>query len=161
VKLWDLKIQKQFEKRFWLRRLRMSQFQLFDGVKLTTEISLTDGGIAPIDSIRAIVEVLKDGEAYMVEIFGNWVKYDDRGNFIPAIKEEKGAFMETLGVEIVYPHYLVLTVPARETMGARAYLESLLDSLSAENLIEVRDFAEFLTQKQKKSTTIKSSTPKI
>jgi hypothetical protein len=127
----------------------MSKFQLFDGVKLTEEISLMDGGISPIDSIGAIVEVLKDGEAYMVELFGNWVKYDDRGNFIPAIKEENGAFMETIGVEIVRPHQLVLTVPARETMGSRSYLESLLDDLSDENLVEVRDFAEFLTNKQK------------
>ena len=62
------------------------------------------------------MEVLKDGEAYLVELFGDWVKYDEQGNFISATQAEKGAFMETIGVEIVSPHQLILTVPAKETM---------------------------------------------
>lgn len=95
----------------------MSQFQLFDGVKLTEEISLTDGGVATVGTSGAIVEVLKDGEAYLVELFGGWVKYDEQGNFLPASEDEEEAFMETIGVELVYPHQLVLTVPARQTMG--------------------------------------------
>jgi hypothetical protein len=95
----------------------MSQFQLFDGVKLTEEISLTDGGIATVGTSGAIVEVLKDGEAYLVELFGGWVKYDERGDFVPASSDEVGAFMETIGVELVYPQQLVLTVSARDTMA--------------------------------------------
>ena len=98
----------------------MSKFQLFDGVKLTEDIPLTDGRIAPIGTVGAIVEVLKDGEAYLVELFGDWVKYDEQGNFVSATQTEKGAFMETIGVEIVYPHQLVLAVPARETMKVLA-----------------------------------------
>jgi hypothetical protein len=82
----------------------MSQFQLFDGVKLTEEISLTDGGVATVGTSGAIVEVLKDGEAYLVELFGGWVKYDEQGNFLPASSDEEEAFMETIGVELVYPH---------------------------------------------------------
>jgi hypothetical protein len=98
----------------------MSKFQLFDGVKLTEDILLTDGGIAPISTVGVIVEVLKDGEAYLVELFGDWVKYDEQGNFVSATQTEQGAFMETIGVEIVYPHQLLLTVSAKETMEVLA-----------------------------------------
>jgi hypothetical protein len=94
----------------------MSKFQLFDSVKLTEDIPLTDGGIAPIHTVGAIVEVLKNGEAYLVELFGDWVKYDEQGNFVSATQTDKGEFMETIGVEIVYPHQLVLAAPAQETM---------------------------------------------
>lgn len=94
----------------------MRKFQLFDGVKLAEPIPLTDGGTAPIGTVGAIVEVLKDGEAYLVELFGGWVKYDEQGNFVWATQAEKGVFMETIGVEIVFPHQLVLTAPAKETM---------------------------------------------
>ena len=61
----------------------MSQFQLFDGVQLTEDITLTDGGIALKGTEGAIVEVLNNGEAYIVELFGGWVKYDSEGNFTP------------------------------------------------------------------------------
>ncbi|MCL1475794.1 DUF2281 domain-containing protein [Argonema antarcticum] len=129
----------------------MMIFQLFDGVKLTEEIPLTDGGIAPIGTVGAIVEVLNNGEVYIVELFGGWVKYDDAENFVPATQDEEGAFMESIGVETVYPNQLILTVPARETMGIRAHLAAVLDELPDELLAEVRDFAEFLQQKQQKS----------
>ncbi|ACK65254.1 conserved hypothetical protein [Rippkaea orientalis PCC 8801] len=98
----------------------MSKFQLFDGVKLTENIPLTDGGIAPIGTVGAIVEILKNGEAYLVEFFGDWVKYNDQENFVSATQTEKGAFMETIGVEIVYPHQLILIVPAKEMMKVKA-----------------------------------------
>jgi hypothetical protein len=94
----------------------MSKFQLFDSVKLTKDILLTDGGIAPIHTVGSIVEVLKNGEAYLVELFGDWVKYDEQGNFVSATQTDKGEFMETIGVEIVYPHQLVLAIPGKETM---------------------------------------------
>lgn len=97
----------------------MSKFQLFDGVKLTKDIPLTEGGIASIGTVGAIVEILKDGEAYIVELFGDWVKYDEQGHFVLATQAEKGSFLETIGVEVVYPHQLVLTVPAKETIKVR------------------------------------------
>lgn len=126
----------------------MTRFQLFDGVKLTEEISLTDGGVAHADTVGAIVEVLGDGKAYLVELFGNWVKYDENGDFMPANQDESGSFMETIGVETVYPHQLILTIPARETMGVREHLTIVLDDLSDDLVSEVRDFAEFLQQRQ-------------
>ena len=126
----------------------MTRFQLFDGVKLTEEISLTDGGVAHADTVGAIVEVLGNGKAYLVELFGNWVKYDENGDFMPANQDESGSFMETIGVETVYPHQLILTIPARETMGVREHLTTVLDNLSDDLVAEVRDFAEFLQQRQ-------------
>lgn len=126
----------------------MTQFQLFDGVKLTEEITLTDGGVAAVGTVGTIVEVFKEGEAYLVELFGDWVKYDRQGNFVPASQDEEGSFMETIGVETVYPHQLALTIPVRETMGVREHLAVVLENLSDDLVTEVRDFAEFLQQKQ-------------
>lgn len=124
------------------------QFQLFDSVKLTEEIPLTDGGTAAVGTVGAIVEVFNDGKAYMVELFGGWVKYDEQENFVPASQSEKGSFMETIGVETVYPQQLQLVKPASETVGVRAQLLSVLDDLPEDLLAEVKNFADFLRQKQ-------------
>jgi hypothetical protein len=86
----------------------MTQFQLFDSVNLNQSIVLENGETAPEGTPGAIVEVFKDGEAFMVELFGGWVKTDEDGDFVCAVPEESGAFMETLGVETVYPHQLTL-----------------------------------------------------
>ena len=131
----------------------MTRFQLFDGIKLTEAIPLTDGGVAPAGITGAIVEVLGEGKAYIGELFGDWVKYDENGDFIPATQDEPGSFMETIGVETVYPHQLILTIPARETMGVREHLTAVLDNLSDDLVAEVRDFAEFLQQKQQKQVS--------
>lgn len=131
----------------------MTQFQLFDGVKLTEDITLTDGGVAQAGTTGTIVEVFAEGKAYIVELFGGWVKYDENQDFIPATQDEPGSFMETIGVETVYPHQLVLTIPARETMGVREHLTAVLDNLSDDLVAEVRDFAEFLQQKQQKQVS--------
>ena len=53
-----------------------TKYKLFDSVKLTEAIPLTDGGMAEAGTVGAIVEVLEEGEAYLVEFFGGWVKYD-------------------------------------------------------------------------------------
>ncbi|OIP69060.1 MAG: hypothetical protein AUK43_13960 [Oscillatoriales cyanobacterium CG2_30_40_61] len=126
----------------------MSKFKLFDAVHLTETIPLTDGGVASIGTVGTIVEVLKAGEAYIVELFGNWVKYDHEGNFIPAKSEELEAFMETIGVEIVNPEQIILTASADQLLSAREQLTLVLDDLSEDLILEVRDFAEFLQQKQ-------------
>lgn len=125
------------------------KFQLFDSVKLKEAVTLTDGGIAPEGSSGAIVEVFNNGEAYMVELFGGWVKYDAAENFVPAKREEAESFLETIGVETVYPQQLQLVKPAQETVGVRARLAAVLDDLSEDLLAEVQDFAEFLRQKQR------------
>ena len=127
-------------------------FNLFDLVKLTESIPLTDGGRAEVGTVGAIVEVFNGGEAYLIELFGDWVKYDEQENFVPASPTVIGAFRESIGVETVYPHQLKLVRPARETVSIRAHLLSLLDNLSTENLSEVRDFAEFLSQKQQQAS---------
>lgn len=129
----------------------MTQFQLFDNVKLTENISLSDGGIAPQETKGIIVEVFNHGEAYLVELFGDWVKYDSEGNFITANKEEKDAFMQTLGVETVCQHQMILTVSAREIMGVKEHLNALLETLPDNLILQVRDFAESLQQKQQLS----------
>jgi len=126
----------------------MTQFQLFDNVKLTENITLSDGGFAPQETRGTIVEVFNNGEAYLVELFGDWVKYDAEGNFITANKNEKDAFMQTLGVETVYEHQMSLTVSAREIMGVKEHLNALLETLPDNLVLQVRDFAEFLQQRQ-------------
>lgn len=121
---------------------------LFDTVKLTEAIPLIDGGIAEVGTVGAIVEVFNQGEAYLVELFGDsWVKYDEQENFVAALPQVRGAFREPLGVETVYPYQLELTQPARETVSVRAHLFSLLEKLSEEKLTQVRDFAESLLKK--------------
>ncbi len=72
------------------------------------------------------------------------VKAEIGGDFVRANQDEPSAFMETLGVETIYPHQLQLLKSAREAMGVREHLTAVLDSLSDELVAEVRDFAEFL-----------------
>ena len=129
----------------------MSQFQLFDSVKLKEAIPLSEGGLAPEGTPGAIVEVFKNGEAYMVELFGGWVKAEIEGDFVPVDRDAPDAFMETIGVETVYPQQLRLVKPARETVGVRTQLLAIMDELPDNTLEEVKNFAEFLQQKQHKS----------
>ena len=126
----------------------MSQFQLFDSVKLKEAIPLSEGDLAPEGTPGAIVEVFKNGEAYMVELFGRWVKAEIEGDFVPVDRDAPDAFMETIGVETVYPQQLRLVKPARETVGVRAQLFALMDELPDNTLEEVKNFAEFLQQKR-------------
>ncbi len=128
----------------------MSQFQLFDSVKLIEPIPLPEGKTAPEETIGSIVEVFNDGEAFLVELFGNWVKYNEQGGFIPAAPEEPEAFMETIGVETVYPNQIILAASARGMMGDRNSLRVLADELPDDLVAEVLDFAEFLKLKQQR-----------
>ena len=128
----------------------MSKFQLLDAINLTEAVALAEGEIAPPQTAGKIVEVFKKGEAYLVELFGGWVKAEVGGDFVAATQDEPGAFMETMGVETVYPHQLQLVKSASEMMGVRERLQSVLDNLSDELVAEVCDFAEFLQEKQQK-----------
>lgn len=129
----------------------MSQFNLFDTVKLKETIPIIDGSTAPEETIGAIVEIFNNGQAYMVELFGGWVKYDDRENFVPSDREDPDSFIESIGVETVYPQQLGLIKPAKSTVGVRAQLLALLDDLTENSIEEVKDFAEFLLSKQRKA----------
>ncbi|MBE9059938.1 DUF2281 domain-containing protein [cf. Phormidesmis sp. LEGE 11477] len=129
----------------------MSQFQLFDSVKLREKIPLEEGGTAPEGCAGSIVEVFNSGEAYMVELFGGWVSDTADGDFAESTREAPGSFMETIGVETLAPSQLRLVTPAREAVGVRAQLLALVDELPENTLEEVRDFAEFLKQKHSKA----------
>ena len=122
----------------------MSQFQLFDSVKLRAETQLEEGRTAPEGCAGSIVEVFNDGEAYMVELFGGWVTDTADGDFAPSTREAPDSFMETLGVETLSPSQLRLVTPAREAVGVRAQLLALVDELPETTLEEVKNFAEFL-----------------
>jgi Domain of unknown function (DUF4926) len=123
-------------------------WNLFDTVKLTEAIPLSDGGIAAVGTVGAIVEVFNEGEAYLVELFGDrWLKYDEQENFIVTLPQVRGAFREPLGVETLYPQQLQLIGLGRETVSVREHLLSLLDKLSEEKLTQVRDFTESLLKK--------------
>jgi hypothetical protein len=86
----------------------MSKFELFDAVSLTEPIALGDGSIAPPETPGAIVEIFKNGEAYLVELFGGWVTAEVGGDFVPATQDEPESFMETIAVETIYSHQLRL-----------------------------------------------------
>ncbi|MBE9141318.1 DUF2281 domain-containing protein [Nodosilinea sp. LEGE 07088] len=128
----------------------MTQFQLLDSVQLLEAVPLVEGDIAPEGTPGAIVEVFNEGAAFLVELFGQWVKYDDTGDFIPAAQDDPDAFMETLGVETVYPHQLKRLAAAREMMGDRSSLRVLASQLPDDLVAEVLDFAEFLKQRQQR-----------
>lgn len=129
----------------------MSQFQLFDSVKLKEPIALDEGSFAPEGTPGAIVEVFNNGEAYLVELFAGWVKADVVGDFVPSDRTDPDSFMETIGVETVYPHQIRLVKPAHETVGVRAQILALMDELPESTLEEIKNFAEFLQQKHQKS----------
>jgi hypothetical protein len=101
-----------------------------------------------------IVEVLGDGEAYMVELFGGWVKADVDGALVPADRTDPEAFMETLGLELLPPHPLRWVKSAVESGGVRSRLLMTLDEMPEAMVTEVADFAEFLRRKQLRRATV-------
>jgi hypothetical protein len=122
----------------------MKSFNLFDTVKTTEAIPLSNGDIAPINTIGVIVEIYNDCEAYEVELFGNWVEYNQEGKLIVSYSNSSNAFVETIAVITLYPQQIIFVKPARETVGIRAQLLGVLDELSEEKLNQVKDFAETL-----------------
>jgi hypothetical protein len=84
----------------------MSKFQMFDSVTLNQDIQLHSGGIAPQGTDGAIVEIFKDGEAYLVELFGGWLKFTPEGEMIETSQDDPEAFRDTLDVETLYPHQI-------------------------------------------------------
>ena len=122
----------------------MKPFNLFDTVKTIEVIPLANGNIAPIDTIGVIVEIYNGGEAYEVELFGDWVEYNQEGELIISYSNSSNAFVETIAVITLYPPQISFVKPARETVGIRAQLLGVLDELSEEKLNQVKDFAETL-----------------
>ncbi|PZV27711.1 MAG: hypothetical protein DCF12_03225 [Snowella sp.] len=122
----------------------MNSFNLFDTVKTIEAIFLANGDIASSDTIGVIVDIYNDGEAYEVELFGNWVEYNQEGKLIVSHSNSFNAFVETIAVITLYPQQINFVKPARETVGIRAQLLGILDELSKEKLNQVKDFAETL-----------------
>lgn len=136
------------------------KFELFDAVELKESATLSEGQLVPAGVQGAIVEVFDQGDAYLVELFGGWVKIDQQGDRALAQQQEPGAFVETLGVALLYSQQLRLVQPAQTTVGDRVRLYNALEELS-ENLVkEVADFAEFLQQKARQQSAIRSHSDK-
>ncbi len=96
----------------------MSHYQLFDAVKLRETVPLPEGGTAPLGTPGAIVEVLGQGKAYMVELFGEWITVDAQGNRIVASPDDPDAYQETIDVVTVGPEQIELVMSAAKTVGA-------------------------------------------
>jgi hypothetical protein len=90
----------------------MSQFQLFDSIQLKEPIQIDPNTIAPIGTPGAIVEIFNNGEAYMVELFGTWVNLDTNGDFTASDRTDPASFIETIGIETLYPQQIALAEAA-------------------------------------------------
>ena len=131
----------------------MEQFNLLDRVRLLEPIELTgdfsnalaDRDEAAEGTVGTIVEVLEPSQAFLVELFGDWVKLKDSGGLRRASAEEDGAFRETLGVEVVQADQIALL---NRSNAVKVGLFRLLDEMPAELLEEVQTFAEFLHYRQ-------------
>jgi hypothetical protein len=117
---------------------------LFDTVKLTQDIKTDKGDTVTQNTVGTIVEIYNAGEAYEVELFGNWVEYNSQGDVIPSNDQSPNAFVETIAVETLYPNQITLVKTASQTVGIHAQLLAILDELSEDKLNQVRDFAEAL-----------------
>lgn len=69
------------------------------------------------------------------------MKYDEQDNLVSADRDDPDAFIETIGVETVYPQQLSFVKPAEETIGIRGQLFAVLETLPEDNLAQIKDFA--------------------
>ncbi len=138
----------------------MTKFQMFDSVTLNQDIQLSRGGTALRGTDGAIVEIFKDGEAYLVELFDGWLKFNPEGDIVETSQDDPEAFRDTLEVEVVYPHQLELVAKKHTAeQTAKIQLFTLINSLSEDKILQVKEFAEFLYQKQ--SGDSRTDRPKV
>jgi hypothetical protein len=128
---------------------------MFDSVTLNQDIQLQTGGIAPQGTDGAIVEIFKDGEAYLVELFGGWLKFTTEGEMIETSQDDPEAFRDTLDVETLYPHQIILINAHQQSdkQKVKQQLLELLELLPEESILQVKDFTEFLCYKQQATST--------
>ena len=140
----------------------MSKFQMFDSVTLNQDIQLHTGGIAPQGTDGAIVEIFKDGEAYLVELFGGWLKFTTEGEMIETSQDDPKAFRDTLDLETIYPHQINLVNVDQQSdkHKVKQQLLALLELLPEESILQVKDFTEFLCYKQQQGTSTLVASPK-
>ena len=138
----------------------LDQVQLVEAISLTGEMSnaLEPGELAPAGTVGTIVEVLEPGQAFLVELFGDWVKLRGAEGLCRAEAHEGGAFRETLGVEVVYSQQMALLGRSRET---KVDLFRLLDDMPEELLAEVQTFAEFLFYRQQRQSPANPNTASV
>ena len=130
----------------------MTQFNLFDRVRLLEPIALTDyisnvleaPEFASEGTVGDIVEVLEPGKVFLVELFGDWIVMDSDGYLHRAKREDENAFRETLGVETVHNQQIAL-VDRSNVMKVNLF--QMLNEMPEDLLQEVQTFAESLKDK--------------
>jgi hypothetical protein len=130
--------------------------RLYDSVILNEPLKISEEITALPGTPGTIVEILGNGEAYMVELFGNWTVCDEKGDLAKADADTPGAFRETVGVETVFSHQIQGTEKIEQT---RLRLLKIMDALSEDHLEEISDFAEFLYHKQHQAGNIAYQQP--
>lgn len=130
---------------------RFDQIQLVEAIPLSGEMSnaLDPLEIAPVGTLGTIVEVLEPGEAFLVELFGDWVSMEDGVGLVRATPGNPTAFRETLGVEVVKAAQMNLL---HRPSAVKGDLFRLLDEMPETLLAEVQTFAEFLQHRQQQTT---------
>jgi hypothetical protein len=128
----------------------MVNYELFDSVRLREAITLADGQRIEAGAQGAVVELFPDGQAYLVELFGDWVTVGDDGDLVSATADDPEAFTETIGLATLTSQQIELLQPARKTVGAKTHLLTVVADLPEYMVIEVVNFAEFLRQKQRR-----------
>jgi hypothetical protein len=126
----------------------MANYELFDSVRLRQAITIPDGRHIEAGTQAVVVELFADGQAYLVELFGDWVTAGDDGDLIPATADDPKAFTETIGLATLTSQQIELLQPALKTVGAKTHLLTVVADLPEYMVTEVVDFAEFLRQKQ-------------
>jgi hypothetical protein len=99
----------------------MANYELFDSVRLREAVSLADGQRIETGTQGVVVELFQDGQAYLVELFGGWVKVDHDGDLVPANANDPQAFTETVGLATLTSQQIELLQPALKTVGAKTH----------------------------------------
>ncbi len=132
----------------------MADYELFDSVRLREAVMLDDGQRIEDGAQGVVVELFADGQAYLVELFGDWVIVGDDGDLIPVTADDPEAFTETIGLATLTSQQLELLQPARKTVGPKTHLLTVVADLPEYMVTEVIDFAEFLRHKQRRKELV-------
>ena len=74
----------------------ITKFQIFDSVTLNQDIQLSRSETAPRGTDGAIVEIFKDGEAYLVELFDGCLQLNPEGDGVETSQDDPEAFRNTI-----------------------------------------------------------------
>ncbi|TYQ26943.1 hypothetical protein [Pseudanabaena sp. UWO310] len=91
------------------------------------------------------MEIFKDGAAYLVELFGGWLKLTTEGDMIETSQDDPEAFRDTIDVETLYPHQInPINAPQQsDKQKVKQQLLALLEILPEESILQVKDFTDF------------------